>query len=223
MTKVPGSQAGTEAAEEAAPGKHDGPPGAVHREPRARPAASTVAGGDAVARAANAGLRAVARRPAGCGCPKPALFADTGGTRNAFFNEAQLRSVLVCLQPPLGPPSEDAAAAQVLTATAALQAFRSGDAIEGMLAAQAVAAHNAAMECLRRACEPGQSAEVASRLRRDGAAMSRTFVHLLAGLDRRRGKTARQVVRVERVTVEAGAQAIVGAVGPAAAPGRGGG
>ncbi len=220
MTSTTDGQVGTGAAEGTASRTCDEPAVAVTIGPRTRPAAPTDAGDEDVAVATGVGQEVVRKHRV---CPKPVLFADTGGTRNAFFNEAQLRSVLACLQPPLGPPSEDAAAAQVLAATAALQAFRPGDAIEGMLAAQAVAAHNAAMECLRRACEPGQSAEVSSRLRRDGAAMSRTFVDLLAALDRRRGKTARQVVRVERVTVEAGAQAIVGAVGPAAAPGGGGG
>ena len=142
-----------------------------------------------------------------------APFAGTGGTRVAAFNEAQLRSVLACVQPHLGPASEDAVAAPVMAAMAALHAFQPRDAVEGMIAAQAVAAHHAAMECLRLACEPAQSPEVASRLRRDAAAMSRIFGELLSALDRRRGKTARQVVRVERVTVQAGAQAIVGVVG----------
>jgi hypothetical protein len=147
------------------------------------------------------------------GRARSAPFADTGGTRVAAFNESQLRSVLACVQPHLGPAPEDAVAAPVMAAMAALQAFQPRDGVEGMIAAQAVAAHHAAMECLRLACEPAQSPEVASRLRRDAAAMSRTFGELLAALDRRRGKTARQVVRVERVTVQAGAQAIVGVVG----------
>jgi hypothetical protein len=42
--------------------------------------------------------------------------------------------------------------------------------------------------------------------------MSRTFTDLVTTLERRRDRTARQVIRVERVVVEAGGQAIVGAV-----------
>src|SRR5215211_8487249 len=42
--------------------------------------------------------------------------------------------------------------------------------------------------------------------------LSRTYAALLDALDRHRGKGQPQVVRVERVTVEAGGQAIVGAV-----------
>jgi hypothetical protein len=86
-----------------------------------------------------------------------------------------------------------------------------------MIAAQAVGAHHTVMECLHRACQPGESPEVASRLRRDAAAMSRSFADLVTTLERRRDRTARQVIRVERVVVEAGGQAIVGAVGMALA------
>ena len=40
----------------------------------------------------------------------------------------------------------------------------------------------------------------------------RLFIDQLAALDRLRGGDGRQTVRVERVTVEAGGQAVVGAV-----------
>jgi hypothetical protein len=142
-----------------------------------------------------------------------AVASKTGGSQIGAFNEAQLRSVLACQQPHLGPAEEASCEAQALSVIAALQAFKPRDAIEGMMAAQAVAAHHTAMECLRRACQPGESSEVASRLRRDAAAMSQGFVTLVAALERRRDRTARQVIRVERVIVEAGGQAIVGAVG----------
>ena len=142
---------------------------------------------------------------------KPKGF-KTGGTRSDAFNEAQLRPVLVCLQPHLGPTQDGSGETEALSAIAALQAFAPRDAIEGMIAAQAVAAHHTAMECLRRACQRGESPEVASRLRRDAAAMNRSFAELVMTLERRRDRTARQVIRVERVVVEAGGQAIVGAV-----------
>jgi hypothetical protein len=54
-------------------------------------------------------------------------------------------------------------------------------------------------------------------LRRDAAAMSRSFADLVTTLERRRDRTARQVIRVERVVIEAGGQAIVGTVGMAPA------
>ena len=68
------------------------------------------------------------------------------------------------------------------------------------------------MSCLRRANVPGQTFE-ARRLNLDMAnKLSRTYATLLEALDKHRGKGQPQVVRVERVNVEAGGQAIVGAV-----------
>ncbi len=93
-------------------------------------------------------------------------------------------------------------------ATAALEAFKPADEIEGMLAAQAVAAHFGAMECYRRAMVSGQPAEVATRLRRDAANLSRTMADMLAALDRKRGRSP-QVIRVEKLVVQDGGRAVV--------------
>jgi hypothetical protein len=109
---------------------------------------------------------------------------------------------------------------QQLAAFAALAGTRPADPLEGMLAAQMVGVHDAAMGCLRRANVPGQTFE-ARRMNLDMATrLSRTYATLLEALDKRRGKGQPQVVRVERVNVEAGGRAIVGAVSH---PGRGGG
>ncbi len=97
------------------------------------------------------------------------------------------------------------------SAVAALAAFKPEDEIEGMMAAQAVALHFSAMECFRRAVIRDQSFEVASKLRRDGANLCRAMTEIVEALNRKRGKGA-QVVRVERVVVQDGGQAIVGAV-----------
>ncbi len=96
-------------------------------------------------------------------------------------------------------------------AIAAMKAFKPADEIEGMLAAQAVALHSAGMECLRRAMIPDQPAEFASKLRKDGANLLRSMTEMLDALDRKRGKGP-QVVRVERVVVHEGGQAVVGNV-----------
>jgi hypothetical protein len=105
-------------------------------------------------------------------------------------------------------------------ALAALRGAAPRDALEGMLAAQMVALHHAAMECLRRAHLPEQASEVRQANLGQAGRLSRTYATLLEALDKRRGKGQPQVVRVERVNVEAGGQAIVGAVSH---PGRGGG
>ena len=73
-----------------------------------------------------------------------------------------------------------------------------------------MAAHHAAMECARRAMLREQPFEAAQGFRKAAANASRAFVELLAALDRKRGKG--QVVRVERVVVQEGGQAIVGNV-----------
>ena len=94
----------------------------------------------------------------------------------------------------------------------AMMEFKPADGIEGMMAAQAVGLHSAAMECLRRAMIPDQPGQVADQLRRQSANLSRAFLDVVAALDRKRGKGVRQVVRVERVMVAAGGQAVVGNV-----------
>ena len=73
----------------------------------------------------------------------------------------------------------------------AMMEFKPGDGIEGMMAAQAVGLHSAAMECLRRAMIPDQPGQVADQLRRQGANLSRAFLDVVAALDRKRGKGVR--------------------------------
>jgi hypothetical protein len=93
----------------------------------------------------------------------------------------------------------------------ALQGIEPRDAIEGMIAAQMTATHNAAMECFRRAHLREQSFEGRQASLTQANKLVRSFTMLVDSLNRHRGK-GRQVVRVEHVTVEAGAQAIVGNV-----------
>jgi hypothetical protein len=91
------------------------------------------------------------------------------------------------------------------------------DELEGMLAAQLIAAHNASMECYRRGMLGEQTFEGRRENLAQASKASRTFVTLLEALNRNRGK-GQQKVTVEHVTVNAGGQAIVGAV---QAPGGG--
>jgi len=64
---------------------------------------------------------------------------------------------------------------------------------------------------LRRSMLTDQPSEIAARLRKDGANLARAMTDMLDAFDRKRGR-AQQVVRVERVVVENGGQAIVGTV-----------
>ena len=85
------------------------------------------------------------------------------------------------------------------------------DVIEAMLAAQMVATHEAAMECFRRAALSEQTFVGRELSLKYGDKLVRSFAALTDALNRHRGK-GQQVVRVEHVTVQAGGQAIVGAV-----------
>ena len=89
--------------------------------------------------------------------------------------------------------------------------------IEGMIAAQLVACHNASMECYRRAMIGEQTFEGRRENLCQANKLSRTYATLLESLNRHRGKGA-QKVTVEHVHVHEGGQAIVGNV---EAPGGG--
>jgi hypothetical protein len=137
-----------------------------------------------------------------------------GGSRSDKFNGVLINAMARTGWFPPGQ-TDEACNQQMFAAVAALRAFKPTDEIEGMLAAQTVAMHFGAMECFRRAMVHDQQPEVASKLRKDGANLARGMTDMLDALDRKRGKGP-QVVRVERVVVHEGGQAIVGNVQPAA-------
>src|SRR5215207_2656360 len=96
-------------------------------------------------------------------------------------------------------------------AVAALMGIKSRDELEGMIAAQLVACHNASMECYRRAMIRDQPFEGWRENLNQASKLSRTYGTLLEALNRHRGK-GQQKVTVEHVHVHSGGQAIVGAV-----------
>jgi hypothetical protein len=106
---------------------------------------------------------------------------------------------------------------QIEATIAALIGINPRDEIEGMLAAQMLASHNAAMECYRRAMLSDQTFEGRNMALTHAAKASRTYAALVEALNRHRGK-GQQKVTVEHVHVHKGGQAIVGAVGGGFAP-----
>jgi hypothetical protein len=142
-----------------------------------------------------------------------------GGSRSDKFNSTLIDAMVKTGWFPPGLADEDRRR-QMFVAVKGLQAFKPADEIEGMIAAQAMAAHHASMECSRRAMIPDQPLEAAQGFRKAAANASRTFVELLSALDRKRGKGGQQVVRVEHVHVHPGGQAVVGNI---AVPAIGGG
>ncbi|MDH3582031.1 MAG: hypothetical protein OEM91_15580 [Hyphomicrobiales bacterium] len=85
------------------------------------------------------------------------------------------------------------------------------DELEGMLAVQMLACHNAAMECHRRAMNPEATIESRNYNLTQANRLSRTYTALLEALNRHRGK-GQQKMTVEHVHVHEGGQAIVGSV-----------
>jgi hypothetical protein len=145
------------------------------------------------------------------GGPDTSKLKRVGGAEGDRVNAVILASVTRAIWLPTGV-TEDERDKAYEAALMMMSAFKPDDTIEGMIAAQAVIMHHASMECSRRAMLRDQPFEVAQGYRKAAAHASRTFAELLDTLDRKRGKHRRQVVRVERVNVEAGGQAVVGLV-----------
>ena len=109
---------------------------------------------------------------------------------------------------------------QLSATVAALIGIAPKDELEAMMAAQLVAAHNAAMECYRRAMIGEQTFEGRRENLAQANKLSRTYTTLLEALNRHRGK-GQQKVTVEHVHVHAGGQAVVGMVATPGQPGVG--
>ena len=152
----------------------------------------------------------------------PAKLRDIGGSDDEDFNLQLTNTVLLTAWVPAARTPEERTRT-ILAIAAGMRAFAPRDAIEGMLAGQAMALHHAAMEWSRRAMIPDQGFEPGREDMKAAANSSRAFVELLAALDRKRGKGSQQKVTVEHVHVHAGGQAIVGSVAPASLTEAGGG
>src|SRR3954453_18104472 len=144
--------------------------------------------------------------------PRPTKpeFKRLGGSDSDHFNQMLANQTLAALW--TANSDEEQRKHQYLAATAALIGAKPQDELEGMLVSQMIAVHSASMETFRRAMLPEQSFEVWQVQVNAAGKLSRTYATLLEALDRHRGKGQPQVMRVERVTIEAGGQAIVGAV-----------
>jgi hypothetical protein len=132
-----------------------------------------------------------------------------GGSKSDTFNNVLANHVLNTLW--LKSFDQDGQNKLQSAAVAALAGIGPRDETEGMLAAQMVAAHNAAMECYRRAMIPEQPLEGRKQALDYATKLSRTYTILLEALNRHRGK-GQQKVTVEHVHIHAGGQAVVGAV-----------
>ena len=118
----------------------------------------------------------------------------------------------VCAGSDLRGDDMGAAAKRARAGLAAMTGIGPGDVIADMVAAQLVSAHVAAMDCYRRAAGGDLPLEVWREALNQANKLSRTSAALVEALNRHRGKSGQQTVRVEHVTVKDGGQAVIGPV-----------
>jgi hypothetical protein len=137
------------------------------------------------------------------------LLKTVGGSQSDDWNETLVDQTIAALWH--GGKDIDARKKQVTGAVAALVGTGPRDEMEGMIATQMIATHNASMECLRRAMIPDQHPDARQANLNQANKLSRTYAALMDALNKHRGK-GQQRVTVEHVHVNEGGQAIVGAV-----------
>ena len=138
---------------------------------------------------------------------KAALKA-LGGSPIDEFNNIVANQVIASLWQ---HSNEEMRQQQYQAALTAMMGIKPADEIEGMMAAQMVATHEAAMECFRRAMLGEQSFEGRRENLNQANKLVRSYATLIEALNRHRGK-GQQRVTVEHVHVHQGGQAIVGAI-----------
>lgn len=107
--------------------------------------------------------------------------------------------------------SEEEKHARILRALDLYESLEPGDGAEGMLAAQMVGTHLAALDCLRLAALPNQTFAGRDLSLKHAQKLMALYTQQLAALNKHRGK-GQQTVTVEHVNVQPGGQAIVGTV-----------
>ena len=137
------------------------------------------------------------------------MLKSVGGSKSDNWNNLLGNQAIQTLW--LAHSDQETQARQYSATIAALSGIGPKDELEGMMAAQLLAAHNAAMECYRRAMIEDQTFEGRRENLNQANKLSRTCATLLDALNRHRGK-GQQKVTVEHVHVQAGGQAVVGTV-----------
>jgi hypothetical protein len=133
-----------------------------------------------------------------------------GGSKSDHWNSLLAKQTLQTLWTKHSDP--ETRNRQMSATVAAMASIAPRDELEGMMAAQLIAAHNAAMECYRRAMIGEQTFEGRRENLSQANKLSRTYATLIDALNHHRGK-GQQKVTVEHVHVHSGAQAVVGVVG----------
>jgi hypothetical protein len=134
------------------------------------------------------------------------ILRRLGGSQSDHWNRVLIDQTVQTLW-----PKHSDQECQNRAALAGLIGIGPQDELEGMIAAQLVATHNATMECFRRAMIPEQTLEGRRENLNQANKLSRTYATLIEALNRHRGK-GQQKVTVEHVHVHAGGRAVVGVV-----------
>ncbi len=135
-------------------------------------------------------------------------YAEATGTKDPELAQRLVSQVYETLWIP-AELNEEERLQNIQSAIAALRGIKPQDEVEGMLAAQMVATHAAAMECLRRSMIQKQTFEGREANLRHAAKLLSIFAKQIETLNRNRGK-GQQKMTIEHVNVEPGGQAMVG-------------
>lgn len=140
---------------------------------------------------------------------KPGKLKRIGGSMDDTFNNIVVNQAVSSLW--VAHSDAEGRDKQYMATVHAMMGIGPRDEVEGMLAAQMIGLHNAAMECMRRAMLKEQTFEGRRESLNQATKLTRSYATLMEALNRHRGK-GQQRVTVEHVHVHQGGQAIVGAV-----------
>jgi uncharacterized protein YjaG (DUF416 family) len=132
------------------------------------------------------------------------------GSDDSDFLEMRLREIIQAMWMPKSMAEKDQQV-QMNAALESLEQIAPQDGVEGMLAVQMIATHQAAVECLRRAMISEQTFEGRNSSLKHGEKFMRLYLEQVKALNKHRGK-GDQKMTVEHVNIEPGGQAIVGQV-----------
>ncbi|MFM9864181.1 MAG: hypothetical protein ACKVRO_11290 [Micropepsaceae bacterium] len=163
--------------------------------------------GDTTSARGAAGERGTARGAS------PGMMREMGGSSIEEFNRLIARQTTAALCLSL-EDDEDRRTKTAAAALVALMGVAPRSEVEGMMAAQLVACHNAAMACFGRAAHPAQKEAVRAENLAHAGRLSRAYAVLVEALDRRRGAAGPKKVVIEHRVVREG----VLDVSPASAP-----
>ena len=125
----------------------------------------------------------------------PATMRDIGGSSSDAFNTLIARQTTAALY--LNPENDEDRRTKAQAALATLVSLAPRSELEGMLSAQLIACHSAAMECFRQAADPAQQPQMRHENLAHAGRLSRAYAALVEAFDRRRGEGLPKTVTVE--------------------------